>query len=68
MRILTRKTIALYVDRSSQDWVAQDQDGNFWLVPADDRGWDHRRPLQVADENQLEPVPGHYRQMLGIPA
>lgn len=35
-----KQRVALYVDRSSQQWVVLDPDGNFWLVPSGDNPWD----------------------------
>ena len=29
--------------------------------------WDERQPFIPAEETELEPVPGHYKQMLGLP-
>ena len=64
-----RKNLNLYVDRSTQQWIVLDPEGNFWIVPTDnDNPWDQRQPFQPAEENELEPVPGHYKYMLGIPA
>jgi len=68
MSTLTRHAFSIYVDRKSEDWVVQDCDGGFWLVPAKANGWDMRQPFHVTNDTQLEPVPGHYRHMLGIPA
>ncbi len=66
--LATRKQVlALYVDRSCQQWVVQDADGNFWQLPAGDDAWDCRRPYERTEEAELEPVPGHYKTMLGLP-
>ena len=59
--------VAIYVDRTSQQWVVRDPDGQFWIVPVVDDPWDHRQPLELTDEIELEPVPRHYRFMLGLP-
>jgi hypothetical protein len=55
------------VDRASGQWIVRDADGNFWLLPATDNPWDDRRPFSPAEETELEPVPGHYKYMLGVP-
>ena len=34
--------VALFVDKASQQWVVRDAEGNFWLLPAVDKRWDHR--------------------------
>jgi hypothetical protein len=61
--------LALYVDRSTQQWIVLDRQGNYWLVPlSDDNGWDRRQPFYPTEQTELEPVPGHYKYMLGLPA
>ena len=64
-----RKLIsALYVDRESQQWIVLDPDGNFWKVSGEDHNpWDQRQPFYPTEETELEPVPGHYKYMLGLP-
>jgi hypothetical protein len=62
-----RKQTTLYVDRSSRQWVVRDGEGNFWIVPSTDNPWDDRQPFSLAEETELEPVPGHYKAMLGLP-
>jgi len=57
----------IYVDRSRQQWVVQDREGNFWLVPSAEQPWEHRIPFDPTEETELEPIPGHYRSMLGLP-
>lgn len=57
----------LFVDRSSQHWIVRDPDGNFWLVPPADDAWEKRQPFEPSEEMQIEPVPGHYKYMLGLP-
>ena len=68
MLTLRKSVVTLYVDRSNQQWVVLDQDGNFWIVSsADDNPWDQRQPFYPTEETELELVPGHYKQMLGLP-
>jgi hypothetical protein len=67
MLIVRKQVVALYVDRSSQRWVARDTDGNFWLVPPVENAWEHRELFQPTEETELEMVPGHYKCMLGLP-
>lgn len=62
-----KQTVSIYVDRSSQQWIVRDPDGDFWIVPVVESPWDHRQPLQLTEETELEPVPGHYKYMLGLP-
>lgn len=67
MMTLRKQSVSIYVDRSSQQWIVQDPEGNFWSVPVVDQPWDHRQPFDLTDEIELEPVPGHYKYMLGLP-
>lgn len=59
--------VSLYVDRVNQQWVVRDPDGNYWVIPPADDAWSQRRPFQRTDEAELEPVPGHYKSLLGLP-
>jgi hypothetical protein len=61
------RSVALYVDRTSQQWIALDPEGRFWMLPSVDDPWEHRRPFQPTAETDLEAVPGHYKCMLGLP-
>jgi hypothetical protein len=64
-----RLTFALYADRSSQQWIVLDPQGQFWILPANEEdAWNQRQPFCPTDETELEPVPGHYKHMLGLPA
>lgn len=68
MLTMRKNVVNLYVDRSSQQWIVRDADGNFWIVPsADDNPWDQRQPYYPTAATELEPVPGHYKQLLGLP-
>jgi hypothetical protein len=67
MLTLRKQVVALFVDRQSQQWIVRDPEGNFWFVPNVDNPWDHRQPFQPTEESDLEPVPGHYKNMLGLP-
>ena len=57
----------LYVDRASQQWVVRGPEGNFWSLPTADNPWDERQPFTPAEDTELQPVPGHYKYMLGLP-
>jgi hypothetical protein len=59
--------VSLYVDKASRQWIVRDPEGNFWSLPSTDNPWDGRQPFTPAEETELEPVPGHYKYMLGIP-
>ena len=67
MLTVRKQVVTIYVDRSSGRWVVRDSDGNFWLLPPTHSPWDDREPFSPAEESELEPVPGHYRYMLGLP-
>ena len=64
---IRRQVVGIYVDRSSRQWVVRDAEGNFWLLPPTRNPWDDRRPFSPAEEAELEPVPGHYKNLLGLP-
>jgi hypothetical protein len=34
-----KRMVALLAERSSQQWVVRDPEGNFWLLPAVDDPW-----------------------------
>ena len=67
MRAARKDAAALYADKASQQWVVRDPEGNFWSLPSTDNPWDERQPFSPAEETELEPVPGHYKYMLGLP-
>ena len=61
------RKLSLYIDRSNQQWIVRDPDGNFWIVPSDANPWEHRQPFYLTEETELEPIPGHYKYTLGLP-
>jgi len=63
----TVRTLALYVDRSNQQWIVRDHEGNFCIVPAGQHAWDQRQPFYPTEDTELEPIPGHYKYTLGLP-
>jgi hypothetical protein len=67
MTTLRKASVAVFADRASQQWIVRDQEGNFWLVPPVANPWEHRQPFEPSEEMDLEPVPGHYKDMLGLP-
>jgi hypothetical protein len=64
---MEKRTLAIYVDRSVQRWVVRDPEGNFWILPPGEDSWGRRMPFLPVDESGLEPVPGHYKNTLGLP-
>ena len=67
MITVSKQLVALFVHRSSQQWIVRDPEGNFWIVPLGDDAWDHREPFFPTEDMDLEPVPGHYKYMLSLP-
>jgi len=68
MLTLRKNATTLFVDRSSRQWIVLDAEGSFWIVPNDhENPWDKRQPFYPTEETELEPVPGHYKHMLGLP-
>ncbi len=62
------RTAAIFVDRTcTEHWIVRDPEGRFWIVPSADNAWERRRPFEPTEETDLEPVPGHYRSLLGLP-
>jgi len=62
-----KQLAALFVEKSCQQWVVRDPEGAFWILPAADGSWEKRRPFYPTVETELEPVPGHYKDALGLP-
>ena len=67
MLAVRKQVIALYVDRSSQQWIVRDPEGAFWILPAGNDAWEHREPFEPTEETSLEPIPGHYKYLLQLP-
>jgi hypothetical protein len=64
----TSHKAAIFVDRTcTEHWIVRDPDGNYWIVPSMDHGWEFRQPFAPTDDTDLEPIPGHYKSALGIP-
>ena len=62
-----QQRVTIYVDKPSRQWIVRDPEGNFWMVPSSDEAWEHRQPFTPDEESELEPIPGHYKYMLGLP-
>jgi hypothetical protein len=59
---------AIFVDRAcTEHWIVRDPEGQFWIVPPVENAWECRQPFHPSEETELEPIPGHYRSMLGLP-
>jgi hypothetical protein len=68
MIALDRRVVALFVNKTQPEhWIVRDPEGNFWIVPPVENAWDNRQPFVPTEEMELEPVPGHYKYMLGLP-
>ena len=54
---LRKNVVTLFVDRSGQQWIVLDAEGNFWIVPSDhENPWDQRQPYYPTDQTELERV------------
>jgi hypothetical protein len=63
------RMMAIYVDRARPGhWIVRDREGRFWIVPPGEQPWDNRQPFEPIEDADLQPVPGHYGPMLGLPA
>jgi hypothetical protein len=67
MVTVRKRVVAIYVDRSSGQWIVRDDEGNLWVLPPTNTPWDDRQPFSPAEETELESVPGHYKYLLGVP-
>jgi hypothetical protein len=68
MIAIERRVAAIYVDRTRpQHWIVRDPEGNFWIVPPVENPWENRQMFEPTEDMELEPVPGHYKYMLGVP-
>lgn len=62
------RIVGIFVDKTCPDrWIARDCKGNFWVVPPVADAWANREPFFPTEETQLEPIPGHYKYVLGLP-
>ena len=64
---LSNQRATIYVEKSLQQWIVHDPEGNFWILPPSEEAWEQRKPFTPDKECELEPVPGHYKYMLGLP-
>ena len=67
MVIVRKRKVNLFVDHTSGRWVIQDRDGLFWIIPVMEDAWEHKELFTPTNETDLEPVPDHYKYMLGLP-
>jgi hypothetical protein len=58
--------VGLYVDKARPEhWIVRDHQGRLWMVPPGENSWGRRQPFQPTEETELEPIPSHYKYMLG---
>ncbi len=63
-----KSVVGLYVDKSCPEhWIVRDHQGRFWMMQPGDNAWERRLPYWPTDATELEPIPGHYKYMLGLP-
>lgn len=67
MTTIRKELVAVFADRVSRQWIVRDPEGNFWVLPPVSDPWEHRRPIQPNEEMDLQPVPGHYKDTIGLP-
>ncbi|MCI0362145.1 MAG: hypothetical protein L0211_26995 [Planctomycetaceae bacterium] len=67
MLAVRKHEVALFVDRSTRQWIVRDPEGNFWIVPSVENAWDHREPFHPVEDTDLEPIPGHYKYLFRLP-
>jgi len=67
MLAVGKHAVALYANRTTQQWIVRDPEGIFWVVPSGEDAWNQRAPFQPTDETELEPLPGHYKYLLQLP-
>jgi hypothetical protein len=67
MLVMTARVVALYVDKADQRCVVRDAEGKYWSLPSTENPWGERQPITQVQETALEPVPGNYKYMLGLP-
>jgi hypothetical protein len=67
MTALEKQLVGLFVDRTCHQWIVRDPDGKFWILPSVEEPWEQRQPFQLTGETDLEPVPGHYKDLLKLP-
>ena len=67
MLTIAPRVVAIYVDRFTRLWVVRDEEGTLWALPATESPWDDRQPFTPSEDTDLDPVPGHYKYMLGLP-
>jgi len=63
----TKRRVAVFVERSTRRWVVRDPEGNFWILTTMEDAWRNRLPFYPTEDTGLDPVPGHYKHVLGLP-
>jgi hypothetical protein len=58
---------AVFVERLTRQWVVLDPEGNFWILTTVEDAWRNRLPFYPTEDTGLDPVPGHYKHVLGLP-
>lgn len=64
--VITHKRIQLFADKVQGRWIVCDEKGIYWVL-AGENTWEQRQQITLNDEIDLQPVPGHYKRMLGVP-
>ena len=62
-----KRSVSIFVDKTCpHNWIVRDADGEFWSVPVEN-AWNQRQALELKETMELEPIPGHYKYLLGLP-
>ncbi len=67
MPALGKQRVALFVERSCRQWVVRNPEGCFWILPFGEPPVGTSSAFHPTPETDLEPVPGHYKDMLELP-
>jgi hypothetical protein len=68
MTAMEPRVVGIFVDKASPErWIVRDSQGDFWSIQPAENPWASREPYYPTAETALEPVPGHYKYVLGLP-
>jgi hypothetical protein len=68
MVTVEKRSVSIFVDKACpQNWIVRDANGEFWIVPPVENAWNQRQALDLKETMELEPIPSHYKYLLGLP-
>jgi hypothetical protein len=62
-----RCTVSLFVDKTTNQWIVRDPEGQYWMLPSGEDAWEQRQPYQPGEDAELVVVPRHYQYLLKLP-